>query len=176
MSCLQTPPLLSQDTGLPVNKVALRYRSEIMDKDRWKPVEDTKKFKKDQTIRIRFMSNVAGILYVLNTSEEDASLQPVFPQSGGEGLRQYLGPGTHIEANHVGVFPDPAAGGGLRFTGVIGKERFLFVYIPDQLDQGRTMMAIPLGAENWDFDAKTTYMTTGDPGHILFHYFELKSK
>ena len=173
---LQTSVALAQDTGLPKDKVALRYRIEVMDKDKWKSIGENKSFKKQQTIRFRFMSNVSGILYALNTSDRRGSLQPVFPLVAGEGLRQYLGPGTHIDANHVGIFPDEATGGGMRFTGVVGKERFLLIFIPDILDQGRNVMAIPLGAENWNFDAKTTYLVTGDPGHILFQFFELKSK
>jgi hypothetical protein len=166
---------LAQDTGLPQDKVALRYRIEYLDKDKWKPVEDSKKFKKNNTIRFRFMSNVAGALYVLNTSEERTSLQPVFAQGQGGDLRRSLGMGAHIEANHVGVFPTPEKGGGLRFTGVKGEERFLFVYVPDDLG-GRDVMATPAGAEGWHFEDKSTYMVTGDWGHMLFHYFELRSK
>lgn len=167
----------AQNTGLPADKIALRYRIEFLDKDQWKPVEKNKKFKRNHTIRIRFMSNEAGNLYVLNNSDEAVSLHPIFPQGAGEGLRPYLGMGTHIEANRAGVFPDPQqGGGGLRFTGVEGKERFLFVFVPDDLGGRREVMGIPAGAENWDFDAKTTYMATGELGYILFHYFELKSK
>jgi hypothetical protein len=169
-------PAQAQDAGLPKDKVALRYRIEILDGEKWKPVEGTKKFKMKQTIRFRFMSNVAGTLYVLNNSDEMASLEPVFSKGTGEGLRRFLGPGTHIEADHVGVFPDPTTGGGLRFTGIKGMERFLFVFIPDDVEGRREMMAIPTGAETWDFEAKTTYMTTGPPGQLLFHFFELKSK
>jgi hypothetical protein len=167
----------AQDTGMPAGKVAVRYRTEFLDKDKWKPVEDNKKFKRDHTIRFRFMSNQAGTLYVLNTSDENASLDPIFPQGSGEGLRRYLGTGSHIEANRVGLFPDPQqGGGGLRFTGVKGIERFLFVYVPDELDARRDVMGIPAGAEDWKFDDKTTCMAMGDPGRILFHYFELRSK
>jgi len=165
----------AQNTGMPQDKVALRYRIEYMDKGDWKPVKDTKKFKKNQTIRFRFMGNTTGTLYVLNSSAETASLQPIFSEGKGGDLRRHLGLGTHIEANQVGIFPDPEKGGGLRFTGVKGQERFLFVFVPDDLS-ARAMMAIVPGAENWNFEAKTTYMATGDPGNILFHYFELKSK
>jgi hypothetical protein len=167
----------AQDTGMPPGKVALRYRIEFLDRDKWKPVEDTRKFKKDQTIRFRFMSNRAGALYVLNSSDDFASLDAVFPQGTGEGLRRSLGMGSHIEANRVGLFPDPGqAGGGLRFTGVKGVERFLFAFVPDDVDTKREMMAITAGAEDWQFDARTTYMAVGEPGRILFHYFELRSK
>ena len=169
-----------QNLGLPDDKVALRYRLEFMDKENWKPVKDNKKFKKNHTIRFRFMSNSAGTLYVMNTSLEDLSLQPIFTEGSGEGLRKHLGLGTHIEANKVGIFPDPSKGGGLRFTGLKGqdskKERFLFIYVPDNLEGTRGIMAIPPGAENWHFDDKATHVVTGDPGHILLHYFELKSK
>jgi len=48
--------------------------------------------------------------------------------------------------------------------------------VPDDLGGTRAMMAIPAGAENWQFDDKATQVVTGDPGSILFHYFELKSK
>ena len=102
-----------QNLGLPDDKVALRYRIEFMDKENWKPVKDNKKFKKNHTIRFRFMSNSAGTLYVMNTSLEDLSLQPIFTEGSGEGLRKHLGLGTHIEANKVGIFPDPSKGGGL---------------------------------------------------------------
>ena len=172
----QISALYAQDTGMPEDKVALRYRIEFMDKDNWKPIKDTKKFKRNQTIRFRFMGNTAGILYVLNSSEENASLNPIFAEGKGRGLRKYLGLGTHIDANQVGIFPDPEKGGGLRFTGVKGMERFLFVFVPDEMEGTRAMMAIVPGAENWNFEAKTTYMATGEPGTILFHYFELKSK
>ena len=172
----QVPTLEAQDTGMPADKVALRYRIEFMDKGDWEPVKDTKKFKRNQTIRFRFMGNTAGTLYVLNSSEENASLNPIFAEGKGRGLRKYLGLGTHIDANQVGIFPDPEKGGGLRFTGVKGKERFLFVFVPDEMEGTRAMMAIVPGAENWNFEAKTTYMAIGEPGTILFHYFELKSK
>ena len=173
-------PVLGDDLGLPGDKVALRYRIEFMDDNVWKPVKDTKKFKKDQTIHFRFMGNTAGTLYILNTSLDDVSLQPIFSEGSGQGLRKFLGLGTHIDANQVGIFPDPGKGGGLRFTGLKGQksktERFLFVFVPDDLGGTRGMMAIPAGAENWQFDDKATQVVTGDPGSILFHYFELKSK
>ena len=166
----------AQDTGMPEDKVALRYRIEFMDKGEWKPVKENKKFKKNQTIRFRYMSNTAGTLYVLNSSDEDFSLHPIFAEGQGKGLRRHLGLGTHIAANKVGISPDPSKGGGLRFTGAKGKERFLYIFVPDELDESRDMMAIVPGAEDWNFDAKTTYMMTGKPANILFSYFELKSK
>lgn len=167
----------AKDTALPADKIALRYRIEFLDGKEWKPVEGTKKFKKNHTIRIRFTCDEAGTLYVLNTSDEGESLHPIFPQDRGEGLRRYLGTGTRIGENRVGVFPDPQQGdGGLRFTGVEGREKFLFVYMPDELDGQREMMAIPAGAESWDFGHKTSHRAIGDRGKILFHYFELKSK
>lgn len=170
-------PALAQQPALPAGKAALLYRIEFLDGKEWKPVEDTKKFKKNHTIRIRFTCDEAGTLYVLNTSDEGESLHPIFPQDRGEGLRRYLGTGTRIGENRVGVFPDPQQGdGGLRFTGVEGREKFLFVYMPDELDGQREMMAIPAGAESWDFGHKTSYRAIGDRGKILFHYFELKSK
>ncbi len=171
-----SPMVQAQDTGMPQDKVALRYRIERLDKDKWKPIEEKKTFKRNQTVRFRFMGNISGTLYVLNSSGDKASLHPVFAEGEGNDLRRHLGMGTHIEANQVGLFPRPDKGGGLRFTGVKGKERFLFIYIPDVLDKQRAMMAIVPGAEGWDFDAKTTYMVTGEVGKILFHYFELKSK
>ena len=64
----------------------------------------------------------------------------------------------------------------MRFTGAKGMERFLYIYVPDDLGGTRAMMAIVPGAENWNFEAKSTYMVTGDLGEILFSYFELKSK
>jgi len=176
LALLRISMVQAQTTGMPEDKIALRYRIEYLDKNEWKPVKETKKFKKDHTVRFRFMSNTAGTLYVLNSSDENASLQPIFVEGTGRGLRKHLGLGTHIEANQVGIFPSPDKGGGLRFTGVKGKERFLFAYIPDEMERTRAMMAIVPGAEGWHFDAKTTYMATGDPGNFLFHYFELKSK
>jgi len=41
----------AQNTGLPSDKVALRYRIEFLDKEQWKPVEDDKKFKKNHRER-----------------------------------------------------------------------------------------------------------------------------
>lgn len=166
------PKLKAQDT----DRIILLYRIELMDKNRWKPVKDTKTFKRNQTIRFRFMCNTAGTLYVLNNSYRLASLEPVFSEGSGEGLQKYLGLGTYIDANQVGVFPDPYAGGGLRFTGTKGYERFLFIFVPDELEQTRAMAAIVAGAENWQFEAKTTNKAYGTPGKIVFHYFELKSK
>lgn len=172
---LEIGAALAQTMGMPEDKVALRYRIEYQDKDKWKPVKDSKKFKKNHTIRFRFMSNTAGTLYVLNNSEENASLLPIFAEGSGAGLRKHLGLGTQIEANQVGIFPRQDKGGGLRFTGVKGKERFLFIFVPDEMGT-RAVMAIVPGAENWNFDSKSTNMATGEPSKILFHYFELKSK
>lgn len=167
------PKVQAQD----VDRVIMRYRIERMDKNRWKPIKATKTFKKKQTIRFRFMVNCAGTLYVLNNSNAAASLEPVFPEGSDEGLRKHLGLGTFIDANQVGVFPDQySSGGGLRFTGVKGYERFLFVFIPDEMEYTRAMAAITAGAENWQFDAKTTNKAYGNPGKIMFHYFQLKSK
>jgi len=166
----------SQDTGMPTDRVALRYRIEFMHDGDWEPVKESKKFKRNQTIRFRFMSNTAGTLYVLNCSGEDVSLHPIFAAEGGRDLRRHFGLGTHVDANQVGIFPAPAQGGGMRFTGVKGVERFLYIFVPDELEGKRAMMAIVPGAENWNFEAKSTYMITGDPGKILFSYFELRSK
>jgi len=167
----------AQDYGFPADKLALRYRIEFLDGKVWKPVKDTKKFKKNHTIRFRFMSNQAGTLHVLNASDEFASLHPVFARTEGVDLRRHLGAGAQIHANRVGLFPDPQQGeAGLRFTGVEGMERFLFVYVPDALDQSRSVMGIPAGAEQWEYDHKTSYLAVGDPGQVLFHYFELKSR
>ena len=127
----------AQDMGMPKDKLALRYRIEYLDKSDWKPVKKNKKFKKNNTIRFRFMSNITGTLYVLNSSAEGVSLQPIFAEGSGEGLRKHLGLGTHIEASTVGIFPDPDKGGGLRFTGIKGMEKFLFVYVPDELEGTR---------------------------------------
>ena len=159
-----------------VDKVIMHYRIELMDKNRWKPVKDTKRFKKKQTVRFRFMVNCAGTLYVLNNSTKGHSLEPVFPEGSDEGLKKHLGLGTFIDANQVGIFPDPYSGGGLRFTGVKGYERFIFVFVPDEMEYTRAMAAIAAGAENWQFDAKTTNKAYGNPGKVMFHYFELKSR
>lgn len=167
----------AQENGLPADKLALRYRIERLDGKVWKPVEDTRKFKKNHTIRFRFLSNQAGTLYVLNASDEFASLHPVFPQGAGADLLSHLGTGTHIGANRVGLFPDPQQGeAGLRFTGVEGMERFLFTFVPDALAETRSVMGIPAGAEQWEYDHKTSYLAIGDQDQILFHYFELKSR
>ena len=166
----------SQDTGMPTDRVALRYRIEFMDDGDWEPVKENKKFRRNQTIRFRFMGNTSGTLHVLNGSEEDESLHPVFAAQGGRDLRRHFGLGTHVDANQVGIFPAPAQGGGMRFTGVKGVERFLFMFVPDELQESRAMMAIVPGAENWNFEAQSTYMVTGDPGEVLFHYFELRSR
>ncbi len=64
----------------------------------------------------------------------------------------------------------------MRFTGVKGHEKFLFVYVPDEMESGRAMMAIVAGAEGWHFDDDRTYMVTGEPARMLFSYFELRSK
>jgi hypothetical protein len=167
----------AQEYGFPADKLALRYRIEFLDGKEWKPVEDTRKFKKNHTIRFRFMSNQAGTLHVLNASGEFASLHPVFARAEGKDLQRHLGAGTHIGANRVGLFPDPQQGEtGLRFTGVEGMERFLFVFVPDALDQSRAVIGIPAGAEQWEYDHKTSYLASGDQGQALFHYFELKSR
>ena len=166
----------AQDMGMPTDKVALRYRIERLDKDTWKAEKAGRKFKKNETIRFRFMSNTAGSLYVLNSSEDAFSLHPIFAEGTGTRLRAQLGLGTHIDANQVGVFPSPDKGGGMRFTGAKGKEKFLFVYVPDEMESTRAMMAIVPGAEGWHFDDDRTYMVTGELAKMLFSYFELKSK
>ncbi|MCC7261844.1 MAG: hypothetical protein IT369_04890 [Candidatus Latescibacteria bacterium] len=167
----------AQENGLPADKLALRYRIEFLDGKDWKPVGASKKFKRDHTIRFRFIGNQAGTLYLLNASEEFASLHPVFPQGVGTDLVRQLGLGTHIAANRVGLFPDPQQGeGGLRFTGVEGVERFLLVFVPDPPNEARSLMGIALGSEGWHFDDHTTYLATGTLGQTLFHYFELKSR
>ena len=169
-------PVQAKDSDSLENKIGLRYRIEFLEKGQWKPVKNTKKFRKDDEIRFRFMGNVAGTMYLLNSSALGESLQPVFTEGSGMDLRRFLGLGTHIGAMQVGVVPNPDRGGSLRFTGGKNRERFLFVFIPDALERQRGMMAIPSGAEGWKFDAKTTYTTSGDPGNIIFHYFQLKSK
>lgn len=160
----------------PSEAIELRYRIELMDKDKWKPVKDNKKFKKNHTIRFRFTSNVAGALYVLNSGEATVSPQPIFTDGRVGNLRRSLGAGAFIAANRVGIFPDADWGGGLRFVGLKGKERFLLVFVPNALDEQRAVLPIAPGAEDWHFDAKTSYAATGTPGHMLFHYLELKSK
>jgi len=169
------PGAEAQEMGIPADLMGLRFRVERLDDGVWKPVDIGKTFKKDNTIRFRFMANTAGTLYVLNTSHENGSPEPVFEGSGA-GLRRYLGLGTHIDANQVGLFPDPAHGGGMRFTGTKGRERFLFAFVPDELDATRSMMAIVPGAEGWDFEHKTSHLVLAKPGQLLFHYFEMKSK
>lgn len=170
------PKAQADNTGMPADKMALRYRIEFLDDKEWKPVKDSKTFKRNHTIRFRFMSNVAGTLYVLNSSEGNTSLHPVFTEGKGAGLRRELGLGTHIGANEVGIFPNPEKGGGLRFTGVKGEEQFIFVFAPDESGDKRDLLAIPIGAENWNYDDKATEMVTGTMGEALFYYFELKSK
>lgn len=165
----------AQNTAMPEQGLGLRYRIELMEEKGWRPVEATRSFGRNQTIRFRFMSNVAGTLYVLNTSDQAGSLHPAFSSGSGPDLRRFLGQGAHIGSDEVGVFPPPPKGGGLRFTGTKERERFLFAYVPD--DGGkREILAIPAGAENWMFDDGMTYMVTEGPDRILFHYFELKSR
>lgn len=167
----------AQNYGFPADKTTLRYRIELLDGKEWRPIRDTKKFKRNHTIRFRFMSNQAGTLHVLNTSGEYSSLHPVFPLGTGRDLVGHLGVGTQIGANRVGLFPDPHHGeAGLRFTGVDGLERFLFVFVPDAPSDTRSVMGIPAGAEQWDYEDKATHLVTGEPGQALFHFFELKSR
>lgn len=155
--------------------VTLRYRIEQLDDNEWEAVKEDRTFKGKQEIRFRFLCNVAGTLYVLNGTE-DANLAPIFAGTGTPGLRGHLGLGSHIEAGRVNLWPRPHEGSAIRFTGHKGRERFLFVFVPDDLNASRDMLAIVPGAEGWDFEAKTTYTATAKPGEILFHYFELKSK
>ena len=167
----------AQQPALPAGKAVLLYRIELLDGKEWKPVKIDKKFKKNHTIRIRFTSNEAGSLYVLNTSGKEESLHPVFPRGEGEGLERHLGMGTRIRENRVGMFPDPQqGGGGLRFTGAEGRERFLLVFVPDEPGGQREMLGIPAGAEGWDYTHKTTQRVIGDRGSGLFQYFDLQSK
>lgn len=161
------------------DQILLRYRVELLDKGKWKPVETKKTFKKGQEVRIRCLSNTAGSVYLLNTSKPYRSPVPVFKQGTGVGLKRFLGLGTPIGANQVGLVPNPEGGGSLRFSGVKGYERFLMVFVPDHLgaaDGAREMMAIPAGAEGWDFEAKSSYAVEGPADYLLFHYFELRSK
>lgn len=162
---------------MPGDQVALRYRVEQRDKDtgEWEPVKAGKSFKKNQQIRFRFMSNVSGTLHVLNGSE-GANLKPIFDDASGAGRWQFLGLGTRIDAHRVGLWPRPDQGSAIRFTGYSGKEQFLIVYVPDTLGGSREVMAVPPGAEDWDFEANTTFMITADPQDPLFHYFTMKSK
>lgn len=167
----------AQLNDMPADKVALRYRIERMDKKgKWKPIEAKKTFKRNQNIRFRFMSNESGALYLLNSGSADKSPVPIFDEGSGSGLRRSLGLGTYIRANKVGLWPPQAQGSAVRFTGMKGKERFLFVYVPEQASGGREVIGIAPGAEHWNFDDKYTHMVTGEEGKILFHFFELKSK
>ena len=164
-------------TPLPSDQVAVRYRVEQRDKDSgtWEPVKAGKSFKKNQQIRFRFMSNVAGTLYVLNGSE-GANLEPIFDESGqGRSAQKHLGLGTRIEAHRVGLWPRPDQGSAIRFTGYSGKEQFLLVYVPD-MGGTRQVLGTAPGAEDWDFEASTTHTALADPGDALFHYFTMKSK
>ncbi len=170
-------PAQAQQSALPAGKTALLYRIEFLDGKEWKPVKGDRKFKKNHTIRIRFTGNEAGFLYVLNTSGKEESLHPIFPQGAGTGLERHLGMGTRIAANRVGLFPDPQqGGGGLRFTGVEGHERFLLVFVPEEGGAQREMLAIPAGAEGWDYEDKATQRIFGERGSVLFQYFDLKSR
>jgi len=170
-------PAQAQQSALSAGKAALLYRIEFLDGNEWKPVKGDRKFKKNHTIRIRFTSNEAGSLYVLNTSGKEESLHPIFTQGTGPGLERHLGMGTRIAMNRVGLFPDPQqGGGGLRFTGVEGHERFLLVFVPEETGAQREMLGIPAGAEGWDYEHKATQKVLGDRGSVLFQYFDLKSK
>ena len=140
------------------------------------PIDIGKKFRKDHTIRFRFLANIAGSLYVLNSSAVMGSPEPIF-EGEESGLRGRLGLRTHVGANQVGIYPDPAKGGGLRFTGSGGRdERFLLAFVPDELDATRAMAAIAVGAEGWIFGDEETHTVLGTPGHILFHPFQLRSR
>jgi hypothetical protein len=157
--------------------IVLRYRIELLDKGEWKPVKSNKTFKKGQEIRLRCLPNAAGSLYLLNASAPWVSPEPIFKEGTGVGLKRYLGLATPVESNHVGLVPNPAEGGSLRFSGVKGYERFLLVFVADHLSEGtRAMQAIPIGAEGWDFEDKTSYTVRGNADYMFFHYFELKSK
>lgn len=166
-----------RNTSMPADQMGLRYRIELIEegKGSWEAIDRNRKIKRTEDVRFRFMSNMAGTLYVLNSSSPNASLQPVFGEGRGKGLRSYLGLGTHVGASEVGIFPDPSKGGGMRFTGGQGMEGFLMVFVPDHLGE-RGVMAVPAGAEGWNFEAKTTYMAIGKSNLILFHYLEMKSK
>ena len=165
----------AQQAGTAEPAVALRYRIEQLDDGQWEAVRGNQTFKAKEEIRFRFMCNVAGTLYVLNGTE-GANLAPIFAGDRTPGLRGHLGLGSHIEAGRVTLWPRPDEGAAIRFTGHKGRERFLFVFVPDELDASREMLAIVPGAEGWDFEAKTTYTVTAKAGQILFHYFELKSR
>lgn len=167
----------ADEYGFPDDRLALRYRIELADGNEWKAVESTRKFRRNHTIRIRFSSNEAGTLYVLNASAPNASLHPVFPPANREEGPAYLGSGAPIAANRVGFFPDPHQGeSGMRFTGAEGVERFLLVYIPNEHTGERSVLAVASGAEQWHFDNETSHLVTGEPRQALFHYFELKSR
>ena len=180
LACLlliEIQSVLAQNTGLPEDRLALRYRIEKMDKKgRWKPEKATRTFKKKENVRFRFMANVSGTLYVLNSSDPQQSLRPVFDDAHGIGFARHLGLGTHIKANRVGLWPRQDEGSAIRFTGHKGRERFLFAFVPDQMDATRAVIGVPQGAEDWDFEDKRTYVATGRFGQILFHVVELKSK
>lgn len=161
-------------TPLPDDKVALRYRIEQRTAEgEWVPVSAGKTFRRGEQVRFRFMSNTAGTLYVLNGSS--SSMRPIFPGRDAQ-MERYLGLGTRIPAHRVGLWPRPDEGSALRFTGHEGIERFLLAYVPDALGATREVLAIPPGAEDWDFTAETTRVTTGRLGEVLFHYFDVKSK
>ena len=163
-------------TPLPKDKVAIRYRIEQRSNDgEWKPVRAGKSFKRNDQIRLRFMSNVAGQLYVLNGTE-GANLKPVFNGGSGADIRRMLGLGAAIRAHKVGIWPRQDEGSAMRFSGYKGLERFLLIYIPDASASTREMLAIPPGAEDWKYEASTTYTIEGEPGQILFHDFDLQSK
>ena len=152
-------------TPMPRDQVAVRYRVEQRDQNtgEWEPVKMDKSFKKNQQIRFRFMSNVAGTLYVLNGSE-GSNLKPIFDEgsrvSAGNRWRWFLGLGTRIDAHRVGFWPRPDQGSAIRFSGYSGKEQFLMVYVPDTVGRSREVLAVPPGAEDWDFEANTTSMIT----------------
>ena len=163
-------------TPLPEDKLAIRYRIEQRrGNGEWKPVKAGKSFKRNDQIRLRFMSNVAGELYVLNGTE-GANLKPVFNGGSGGDIRRMLGLGTSIHAHKVGIWPRQDQGSAMRFTGYKGLERFLLIYIPDTRAATREMLAIPPGAEDWKYESSTTYTIEAEPGQILFHDFDLKSK
>ena len=175
LACLMVGKASSEAARTGQGGVIFRYRIEQLDDGQWQAVKEDRTFKSKQEIRFRFMCNVAGTMYVLNGSEE-SNLAPIFAGSKTPGLRGHLGLGSRIEAGRVNLWPRPDEGSAIRFTGHKGKERFLFVFVPDDLDASREMLAIVPGAEGWDFEAKTTYTATAKAGEILFHYFVLKSK
>lgn len=156
--------------------LALRYRIEMLDDYAWRPVREDRAFRRGETIRFRFIGNAAGTLYLLNASQERGPYQPVFPGAGEADLPGYLGAGTRIAANQVGLLPDPSVGGGMRFGADHGRERFLFVFVPDGPRPTRALAAIPAGAEDWDFDDSTTYTVAAPAGGMLVSHFELESR